>query len=127
MKAIKLLISALVITTFSSCYFLDYVIPEEYFADEPESYSYPYYVWISHPAGIQCEGLFFHSLAGAENFLKNRSISIYGSKTTQKPQEKICGYPTETWYYIKINKNDISLAVSEGWIYRTSSVGYNMF
>lgn len=113
MKLIKALFLITVTFIFSGCYFLDYVIPEEYFADEYEDNSS--FMWLYHPAGIQCERTFFHSLQGAKNSLESRGVKIFDSKTILKPQRVICGNPTETFYYVKINGKDLNIAISCGW------------
>ena len=115
MKTLKILILILITFTFSECYFLDYVIPEEYFAEDQQNDAYSNFVWISYPADLQFEGRYFHSLEGAGNSLKNRGITVYDSKIVLRPQNINYGYPTRTIYYVKVNKTDYRKALYLGW------------
>ena len=77
MKSLKILIIILISYTFSDCYFLDFVIPEEYFTEEanvggnyynsqyPEIYSE--YVWIIHIPKQSDNKNYFSSLTNAVN------------------------------------------------------------
>ena len=115
MKLLKTLFLILLTFTFSGCYFLDYVIPEEYFADDQQSNAYTNFVWISYPADLQFEGRYFHSLEGAGNSLKNRGITVYDSKIVLRPLNIYYGYPARTIYYVKVNKTDCRKALYLGW------------
>ena len=90
MKSLKILIIILISFTFSDCYFLDYVIPEEYFAEEanvgenyynsqyPEIYSE--YVWIIH-IPIQSDNKnYFSSLTNAINSLKKLGVTVFDAR-----------------------------------------------
>ena len=122
MKLLKTLFLIMVTFIFSGCYFLDYVIPEEYFAEEgyyyEEESQFDYkspYVWISHPVGIQCGGKYFISLEEAEEYLNNIGISTYDSYKKKSSQRNKCGFPTELRYYFEIMYYDVNTAISFGW------------
>ena len=115
MKTLKISLIILIALYFSSCYFLDNVIPEEYFAEDQQSDAYSNLIWISYPADLQFEGRYFHSLEGAGNSLKNRGITVYDSKIVLRPQNIYYGYPARTIYYVKVNKTDCRKALYLGW------------
>ena len=125
MKLLKTLLLITIIFIFSGCYFLDYVIPEEYFADDGYKIEdRSSYVWISHPADVECEGMFFHSLQGAENYLKNRGIRIYDSYEKHNAFKTKYSNPYSLIYYVKIHRNVLDLAHRYGWAKRASVVSY---
>ena len=122
MKLLKTLLLISVTFIFSGCYFLDYVIPEEYIAtddyyfEEEDYYDYnPKFIWISHPIGIQCGNKFFSSLEEAERYLNNNEIFTFDSYEKISSQRKKCGFPTELRYYFEIMNYDVRKAISLGW------------
>ena len=90
MKLLKTLFLIMVTFIFSGCYFLDYVIPEEYFADEanvdknyynsqnPEIYSE--YVWIIHIPKLSDNKNYFSSLTSAVNSLKKLGVTVFDAR-----------------------------------------------
>lgn len=115
MKTLRISLIILITFTFSSCYFLDNVIPEEYFTEDQQSEAYSNFLWISYPADLKFEGRYFHSLEGAGNSLENRGITVYDSKIVLRPQNIYYGYPTRKIYYVKVNKTDYRKALYLGW------------
>lgn len=122
MKLLKILFLITATFIFSGCYFLDYVIPEEYIATDDyyfeaeDYYGYnPNFIWISHPVGIQCKNNFFSSLEEAEKYLNNNEIFTFDSYKKISSQRKKCGFPTELRYYFEIMNYDVSKAISLGW------------
>ena len=114
MKTLKILSFVLITISFSSCYFLDRFIPEEYFAEESNN-DYEYkthviydeYVWISHISGSQCEISFFSNLNQAIAFLKDSGIASYKSNIYHGPSHAACGSSTGTLYFAKIKSEDL--------------------
>ncbi len=113
MKHIKIISLVLITMTFSSCYFLDYVIPEEYFAEEEPAKIY--YIWISHPAVIQCEVRFYNSLEHAKESVGQYGIEVYDSKSNYFIKPTKCGTPTGTSYQLKIKYEDYKRLYGTGW------------
>ena len=114
MKALKIISFVLIGITFSSCYFLDRFIPEEYFAEDEgiEKNNIRIditseYVWISHSTGIQCEVKYFPSFDFAIKTLENMGIRIYDSKVNGGATCMACGCPTGMFYSAKIKSTDL--------------------
>ena len=118
MKALKIISLLLITITFSCCYFLDRFIPEEYIAyEEPTHIKY---IWISHPAGIQCEVTYFSSLENAIKSVTRYGIKVYDARivTYQKPIK--CGTPTSIYYNLRIEQEDVSRLQGTTWIKGTT-------
>ncbi len=105
---------------------MDYVIPEEYFADE-EIIQYDYtiidrspvinteYVWISHTSGIQGGISYFSSLNSAVNSLRRLGITVYDSQITHGPQKQAIGTASGMRYSAKIKSKDIDIVYNSKW------------
>ena len=113
MKTLKIISFIFITITFSSCYFLDYVIPEEYLTeDEPINTRY---IWISHPSGIQCEVTFFNSLDQAIKSVTRYGINIYDSRISNYSHTTKCRTPTGTYYKLRIKYEDFGRLYGSLW------------
>ena len=113
MKTLKIISFVLITITFSSCYFLDRFIPEEYFAYEEPTYIKS--IWISHPAAIQCEVTYFYSLEYAKNSMRQYGIEVYNAKTMYSTKTTKCGLPTGTYYNLRIRYEDFGKLYGTLW------------
>ncbi len=121
MKTLKIISFVLITITFSSCYFLDRFIPEEYIVyEEPTHIKY---IWISHPAGIQCEVTYFSSLENAIKSVTRYGIKVYDSRIVNYQKPIKCGTPTGTYYKLKINREGSGRLRGTTWMNNKGSVG----
>lgn len=125
MKTLKIISLVFITITFSSCYFLDRFIPEEYFAEDDHTNQKHYteikqtehseYVWISHISGIQCEISFFSNLNQAIVSLKDLGVISYDSNVYHGASRAVCGSSTGTLYYAKIKSKDLRRIKNTMW------------
>jgi hypothetical protein len=125
MKTLKLFTLFLIITFNSGCYFLENVIPPEWYAEEdtndslnnitPGKNKYPEYVWIFHVSGVECEVIYFKTLQAALNNLRALGIEIFDSYTSINKNPIPCGYENGVSFYAKIKSKDLYLLNGSLW------------
>jgi hypothetical protein len=114
MKTLKLFTLLLIITFNSGCFFLENVIPPEWYADNDQELINK--IWISHLSSFNCETDFFCSLNDAENDLTAHGILTYGSKEGEL-NSKDCQSRKCMLYSVIINEKDLPKLSGTFWYY----------
>jgi hypothetical protein len=73
-------------------------------------------VWVSHPAGYQCQEPLYRSCADAAADLEVNGILVYECATTYVAVITVCGAPTSTHFNCLIDADDVAAALSLWWL-----------